>query len=106
MNAVIVTACPCGVAHCALAYGILSRAAAALRLDATFECQGIVKTTPKLDQAIIEQAEIAIFAGPVSGASRFSGKRVYQAEPGDCYRDPKGFLTRASAEASLLNTLV
>ena len=106
MKTVIVSACPCGIANSALVYGILQRAAAELQLDATFECQGITKTTPDLDQAILNQAEIAILIGPVSGASRFNGKRIYQAEPGDCYQDPQGFLTRAMAEASVLNTLV
>ncbi len=106
MKIVIVTACPSGVANCVLAYGVLTRAAEALKLDATFECQSIVKTTPELDQATLDQAEVAILIGPVSGASRFNGKRVYQGEPGDCYQDPKGFLTRAIAEASVLNTLV
>ena len=106
MKTVIVSACPCGIANSALVYGILQRAATELQLDATFECQGITKTTPELDQAILNQAEIAILIGPVSGASRFNGKRIYQAEPGDCYQDPQGFLTRAMAEASVLNTLV
>ncbi len=95
MKTVIVTACPSGIANAILAKGVLEKAAADLGWKANFECQSSVTPIVPVSADAIVDADVVVVVGPAKDLARFNGKRVFLAQPADCYADPKAFLTGA-----------
>ncbi|SEL01162.1 PTS fructose-like transporter subunit IIB [Halomonas daqiaonensis] len=100
MNAILVTACPSGMATTFLAARRLEQAAKRLGWDVQVEMHSELEPLTPLSAEAIAAAELIVVAADhVPGAPRFAGKRLFQASTGEALPDPQGFLERASREA-------
>jgi len=101
MNIVIVTSCPSGIANSVIAAGLLEKAAASLSWNAVVECHNSVEPTKLLTADEINAADLVVIAGDNIDVTRFTGKRVYQADVSDAIPDAKAFLQTAAAAATV-----
>ncbi|HEX8705728.1 MAG TPA: PTS fructose-like transporter subunit IIB [Myxococcaceae bacterium] len=103
MNALIVTACPSGVATTFLAARALERAAARRGWKATVEMHSQLQPVVPADAATLAAADLVIIAtsAPVE-LTRFVGKRVYQGSIAQALPDPDAFLALAENQATKL----
>ncbi|MGM0986349.1 MAG: PTS fructose-like transporter subunit IIB [Pseudomonadota bacterium] len=101
MNAIIITACPSGMATTFLAARRLEQAASRLGWQARVEMHGELEPlTPVTAEQIAEADLVVVAADHVPAPERFAGKRLYRAAIDQALPDPRAFLERASQEAS------
>lgn len=101
MNAIIITACPSGMATTFLAARRLEQAASRLGWQARVEMHGELEPlTPVTAEQIAEADLVVVAADHVPAPERFAGKRLYRAAIAQALPDPRAFLERASREAS------
>lgn len=101
MNAILVTACPSGMATTFLAARRLEQAAGRLGWDVQVEMHSELEPLIPVSAEAIAAAELIVVAADhVPGAPRFAGKRLFQAPTGEALPDPQAFLERASREAA------
>ncbi|TDR50134.1 PTS system D-fructose-specific IIB component (F1P-forming) (Frc family) /PTS system D-fructose-specific IIC component (F1P-forming) (Frc family) [Halomonas ventosae] len=101
MNAIIITACPSGMATTFLAARRLEQAASRLGWQARVEMHGELEPlTPVTAEQIAEADLVVVAADHVPAPERFAGKRLYRAAIDQALPDPRAFLERASREAS------
>ncbi|GHA35831.1 PTS fructose transporter subunit IIBC [Photobacterium aphoticum] len=104
MKIAVVTACPSGIANSVIAAGLIEKAAADLKWEASIECQSSVMSVKTLTDAQIAEADVVIVAADKAvDLSRFADKRVYQSAVAACFEDPKAFLENATASADVLS---
>ncbi len=103
MKAIIITACPSGVATTFLASRGLARAATQRGWSVAVEMHSQLEPVVPIDGATLAAADLVVVAAsaPVD-LSRFVGKRVHQAPISEALPDPNAFLTRAEREARTL----
>jgi PTS system fructose-specific IIC component len=103
MKAIIITACPSGVATTFLAARGLARAAMQRGWSVAVEMHSQLEPVVPVDGATLAAADLVVVAAsaPVD-LSRFVGKRVHQAPISEALPDPTAFLTRAEREARTL----
>ena len=102
MKAVIVTACPSGIANSIIAAGLLEKAAEELKWQAYIECHSCVQPVAEATAKMVAEADLVVVAASNGiDMARFDGLKVYKAEVAACLEDPKEFLETAAAEASL-----
>ena len=101
MKIVAVTSCATGIAHTYMAAEALERAAKAAGHDVTVETQGAGGYKP-LDQAIVDDADVIIFANDVGirGRERFDGKKVVQSTPKEAIKNAKALVAEAETLVS------
>ncbi len=75
MKAVIITACPSGIANTIIAAGLLEKAASALKWPVSIECQTRVKAVEKASLETIDNAEFILAVGPVAEIARLRARR-------------------------------
>ncbi|SDJ53859.1 PTS fructose-like transporter subunit IIB [Billgrantia gudaonensis] len=101
MNAILVTACPSGMATTFLAARRLEQAAGRLGWQVEVEMHSELEPlTPVSAEAIAAADLIVIAADHVPAPQRFAGKRLFQAPIDAALPDPQAFLERASREAT------
>ncbi|MDZ7851154.1 MAG: PTS fructose-like transporter subunit IIB [Halomonas sp.] len=101
MNAIIITACPSGMATTFLAARRLEQAAGRLGWNIQVEMHSELKPlTPVSAETIADADLIVVAADHVPAPARFAGKQLFQAPIGEALPDPQAFLERASREAS------
>ncbi|MBB3185165.1 PTS system fructose-specific IIC component [Halomonas fontilapidosi] len=101
MNAIIITACPSGMATTFLAARRLEQAASRLGWQVHVEMHGELEPlTPVTAEQIAEADLVVVAADHVPAPERFAGKRLYRAAIDQALPDPRAFLERASREAS------
>ncbi|WP_373191120.1 PTS fructose-like transporter subunit IIB [Halomonas sp.] len=101
MNAIIITACPNGMATTFLAARRLEQAASRLGWQTWVEMHSELEPlTPITAEAIAEADLVVVAADHVPAPERFAGKRLYRAAIDQALPDPQAFLERASREAS------
>ncbi|TFH84766.1 PTS fructose-like transporter subunit IIB [Billgrantia azerbaijanica] len=101
MNAILVTACPSGMATTFLAARRLEQAAGRLGWQVQVEMHSELEPlTPVSAEAIAAADLVVVAADHVPGAARFAGKRLFQAPIGEALPDPQAFLERAGREAA------
>jgi len=101
MNAIIITACPSGMATTFLAARRLEQAASRLGWQTRVEMHGELEPfTPVTAEQIAEADLVVVAADHVPVPQRFAGKRLYRAAIDQALPDPRAFLERASREAS------
>ena len=101
MKIVGVTSCITGIAHTYMAAEALERAAKAAGHDVAVETQGAGGYKP-LDQAIVDAADVIIFANDVGirGRERFEGCKVVQSTPKEAIKNAKALVAQAEALVS------
>ena len=100
MKALIVTACPSGLANSVIAAGLLEKAAAELKWQTVVECHTSVQPVKAISAQEIAEADLVVIAASSEvDLARFDGKTAYQGPVTACLEDPKGFLETAAAEA-------
>ncbi len=103
MKALIVTACPTGVASSYMAARVLRQAATDLGWNVAMECHSQLEPVTPFTEAQIAEVELVVLAaGTALDLSRFSGKRVYQTDIQPALNNPKGYLQQAAEEAEVL----
>lgn len=101
MNAILVTACPSGMATTFLAARRLEQAAGRLGWQVQVEMHSALEPlTPVSAEAIAAAELVVVAADQVPGAARFAGKRLFQAPIDAALPDPQAFLERARREAA------
>ncbi|WP_163577371.1 PTS fructose-like transporter subunit IIB [Halomonas faecis] len=101
MNAILVTACPSGMATTFLAARRLEQAAGRLGWQMEVEMHSELEPlTPISAEAIAAADLIVIAADHVPAPQRFAGKRLFQASIDAALPDPRAFLERADREAT------
>lgn len=101
MNAIIITACPSGMATTFLAARRLEQAASRLGWQARVEMHGELEPlTPVTAEQVAAADLVVVAADHVPAPERFAGKRLYRAAIDQALPDPRAFLERASREAS------
>jgi PTS system fructose-specific IIB component len=97
MKIVVVTACPCGMAHSRMASAALRKEAQALGYEIYIEEQGGWQNPQKLKLEQIAQADVVIIAAAImiNGKERFKGKKVLDVNVNDALKYPKETLLRA-----------
>ncbi|MGM0701059.1 MAG: PTS fructose-like transporter subunit IIB [Pseudomonadota bacterium] len=101
MNAILVTACPSGMATTFLAARRLEQAAGRLGWQVEVEMHSELEPlTPVSAEAIANADLVVIAADHVPAPQRFAGKRLFQASIDTSLPDPQAFLERASREAT------
>ncbi|MDI5987168.1 PTS fructose-like transporter subunit IIB [Halomonas sp. M4R5S39] len=101
MNAIIITACPSGMATTFLAARRLEQAAERLGWQTHVEMHGELQPlTPVTAEAIAAADLVVVAADHVPEPQRFAGKRLYRAAIDQALPDPRAFLERASREAT------
>ncbi|WP_280540451.1 PTS fructose transporter subunit IIBC [Chromohalobacter sp. 11-W] len=102
MKAILITACPSGVATTFLAARRLEQAARRRGWQVTVEMHGELEPPQPVSEADVRDAELVIVAADhVPDASRFTDKRLFQAPIAEALPDPDAFLSRAEREAEL-----
>ncbi|MCK0767594.1 PTS fructose transporter subunit IIBC [Chromohalobacter canadensis] len=102
MKAILITACPSGVATTFLAARRLEQAAQRRGWQVTVEMHGELEPPQPVSEADVRDAELVIVAADhVPEASRFADKRLFQAPIAEALPDPDAFLSRAEREAEL-----
>ncbi|MBB3329506.1 PTS system fructose-specific IIC component [Halomonas campaniensis] len=100
MNAIIVTACPSGLATTFLAARRLEQAAQRLGWRVDVEMHGELEPVTPLSATALQAADLVIVAADhVPDPQRFAGKRLFQAPIDQALPDPAAFLARAEREA-------
>ncbi|WP_280563210.1 PTS fructose transporter subunit IIBC [Chromohalobacter sp. 48-RD10] len=100
MKAILITACPSGVATTFLAARRLEQAARRRGWQVTVEMHGELEPPQPVSEAELRDAELIIVAADhVPEASRFTDKRLFQAPIAEALPDPEAFLSRAEREA-------
>ncbi|MFG6177078.1 PTS fructose-like transporter subunit IIB [Halomonas sp. THAF12] len=100
MNAILITACPSGLATTFLAARRLEQAAERLGWQTTVEMHGELAPVQPVSAETIEAADLVVVAADhVPDPQRFAGKRLFRAAIDQALPDPGGFLTRAEREA-------
>ncbi|WP_275286302.1 PTS fructose-like transporter subunit IIB [Halomonas elongata] len=100
MNVILITACPSGMATTYLAARRLQGAAERLDWRVAVEAHGEARAVTLVDDATLEAAELVVVAADrIPDASRFAGKRVFQAPIDQALSDPEAFLARAERDA-------
>ncbi|UYG06886.1 PTS fructose-like transporter subunit IIB [Halomonas sp. M4R1S46] len=100
MNAIIITACPSGMATTFLAARRLEQAAGRLGWQTHVEMHGELEPVQPADAEAIAAADLVVVAADqVPAPQRFEGKRLYRAPIDQALPDPKAFLERAEREA-------
>ncbi|MCK0745798.1 PTS fructose transporter subunit IIBC [Chromohalobacter nigrandesensis] len=100
MKAILITACPSGVATTFLAARRLEQAARRRGWQVTVEMHGELEPPQPVSEADVHDAELVIVAADhVPDASRFTNKRLFQAPIAEALPDPDAFLSRAEREA-------
>ncbi|WP_108445754.1 PTS fructose-like transporter subunit IIB [Halomonas denitrificans] len=100
MNAILVTACPSGMATTFLAARRLEQAAERLGWQTTVEMHGELAPVQPASAEAIEAADLVVVAADhVPDPQRFQGKRLFRAPIDQALPDPGGFLERARREA-------
>ncbi|WP_277809955.1 PTS fructose transporter subunit IIBC [Chromohalobacter canadensis] len=101
MKAILITACPSGVATTFLAARRLEQAAQRRGWQATVEMHGELEPPQPVSEADVCDADLVIVAADhVPEASRFVDKRLFQAPIAEALPDPDAFLSRAEREAA------
>lgn len=101
MKAILITACPSGVATTFLAARRLEQAARRRGWQVTVEMHGELEPPQPVSEADVRDAELVIVAADhVPDASRFTDKRLFQAPIAEALPDPDAFLSRAEREAA------
>ncbi|MGF1866920.1 PTS fructose transporter subunit IIBC [Enterovibrio norvegicus] len=100
MKAVIITACPSGIANTIIAAGLLEKAASSLKWPVSIECQTSVKAIEEASLDAIDGAEFILAVGPVADMVRFAGKKMYQASLDAVYQDAAALLETAASKAT------
>ncbi|WP_027961354.1 PTS fructose-like transporter subunit IIB [Halomonas halodenitrificans] len=101
MNAIIITACPSGMATTFLAARRLEQAAERLGWQPHVEMHGAFQPLEPISAEAIAAADLVVIAADqVPSPERFAGKRLYHAAIGQALPDPRAFLERASREAT------
>ncbi|MCT8468654.1 PTS fructose-like transporter subunit IIB [Chromohalobacter canadensis] len=102
MKAILITACPSGVATTFLAARRLEQAAQRRGWQVTVEMHGELEPPQPVSEADVRDADLVIVAADhVPEASRFADKRLFQAPIAEALPDPDAFLSRAEREAEL-----
>ncbi|MBS9402783.1 PTS fructose-like transporter subunit IIB [Halomonas sp. TRM85114] len=102
MKAIIITACPSGMATTFLAARRLEQAAGRLGWQVDVEMHGELEPLAPVSAEAINAADLVIVAADhVPAAQRFAGKRLYHAPIDQALPDPGAFLERAEREASI-----
>ncbi|TLF51712.1 PTS fructose-like transporter subunit IIB [Halomonas urmiana] len=100
MNAIIITACPSGMATTFLAARRLEQAASRLGWQVHVEMHGKLEPLTSVTAEQIAEADLVVVAADhVPAPERFAGKRLYRAAIDQALPDPRAFLERASREA-------
>ncbi|MBB3142144.1 PTS fructose-like transporter subunit IIB [Halomonas organivorans] len=100
MNAILITACPSGLATTFLAARRLEQAAERLGWQTTVEMHGELAPVQPASAEAIEAADLVIVAADhVPDPQRFKGKRLFRAAIDQALPDPGAFLERAEGEA-------
>ncbi|MDN3557010.1 PTS fructose-like transporter subunit IIB [Halomonas maura] len=100
MNAIIITACPSGMATTFLAARRLEQAAGRLGWQTHVEMHGELEPVQPADAEAIAAADLVVVAADqVPAPQRFAGKRLYRAPIDQALPDPRAFLERAEREA-------
>jgi fructose PTS system EIIBC or EIIC component len=101
MNAIIITACPSGMATTFLAARRLEQAAGRLGWQVQVEMHSELEPLIPVSAAAIDAADLVVVAADrVPEPGRFAGKRLFQAPVDQALPDPAAFLERAQREAS------
>ncbi|MFY0991145.1 PTS fructose-like transporter subunit IIB [Halomonas sp. C05BenzN] len=101
MNAILVTACPSGMATTFLAARRLEQAAGRLGWQVEVEMHSELEPlTPVSAEAIAAADLVVVAADQVPAAARFAGKRLFHGTIDQALPDPQAFLERASREAA------
>ena len=102
MKLAIVTACPGGQVTSVLAARLLRGAAERLGWETCVEANAGSRPEGELSAEQIAEADWVLLVGvePLA-AARFVGKPVYRARPAEALADPRAFLQRAAALASV-----
>ena len=101
MNAIIITACPSGMATTFLAARRLEQAAERLGWQVHVEMHGeLAPLEPASSEAIAAADLVVVAAGHVPAPERFAGRRLFQAPIEQALPDPCAFLEQASRDAS------
>ncbi len=101
MKAIIITACPSGMATTFLAARRLEQAAGRLGWQVDVEMHGELEPLAPVTAEAIAAADLVIVAADhVPAAQRFAGKRLYHSPIDQALPDPGAFLERAEREAS------
>jgi fructose-specific phosphotransferase system IIB component len=97
MKIVVVTACPCGMAHSRMASAALRKEAQALGYEIYIEEQGGWQNPQKLKPEQIAQADIVMIAAAIiiNGKERFKDKKVINVNLNDALKKPKETLLNA-----------
>ncbi|MFG6157400.1 PTS fructose-like transporter subunit IIB [Halomonas sp. 1390] len=100
MNAILITACPSGMATTFLAARRLEQAAERLGWKTHVEMHGELAPVQPVSAEAIAAADLVIVAADhVPDPQRFKDKRLYRAPIDQALPDPGGFLERARREA-------
>ncbi|RAH38647.1 PTS fructose-like transporter subunit IIB [Halomonas sp. SL1] len=100
MNAILITACPSGMATTFLAARRLEQAAERLGWQTTVEMHGELEPVRPVSAEAIEAADLVVVAADhVPDPQRFKGKPLFRATIDQALPDPGGFLERARREA-------
>ncbi|MCK2184492.1 PTS fructose-like transporter subunit IIB [Halomonas getboli] len=100
MNAILITACPSGMATTFLAARRLEQAAERLGWQTTVEMHGELAPVQPVSAEAIDAADLVIVAADhVPDPQRFKGKPLFRATIDQALPDPGGFLERARREA-------
>ncbi|MCI0510132.1 PTS system D-fructose-specific IIB component (F1P-forming) (Frc family) /PTS system D-fructose-specific IIC component (F1P-forming) (Frc family) [Chromohalobacter marismortui] len=101
MKAILITACPSGVATTFLAARRLEQAARRRGWQVTVEMHGELAPPQPASEAEVRDADLVIVAADhVPEAARFTDKRLFQAPIAEALPDPEAFLSRAEREAA------
>lgn len=97
MKIVVVTACPCGMAHSRMASEALRIEAKELGYEVFIEEQGGWQTPQRLKPEQIAEADVVIIAAAIiiSGKERFNEKKILDVPVNDALMHPKETLARA-----------
>ncbi|OXY82081.1 PTS fructose-like transporter subunit IIB [Oceanimonas doudoroffii] len=104
MKALILTACPSGMASSYMAARVLAHAAEQQGWQVAVECHSQLEPVTPFTPAQIAEAELVLVAaaGPASNLSRFAGKPGFVGEIQPALNDPKAWLQRAAQQAAPL----
>ena len=101
MKAILITACPSGVATTFLAARRLEHAAQRRGWQVTVEMHGELEPPQPVSDAALRDADLVVVAADhVPDAARFTDKRLFRAPIAEALPDPDAFLSRAEREAA------
>ncbi|GAA3527848.1 PTS fructose-like transporter subunit IIB [Zobellella aerophila] len=102
MKALIITACPTGMASSYMAARVLRQAGEELGWDIAVECHSQLELLTPFTEHQLAQAELVVVAAATElELARFSGKRLYQTGIQDALNAPKDYLQQAAARAEV-----